>query len=244
MVHWSVPVSSTSRSRESVETSVRRPLMTGGNENVDGGHPVVVGDDRRVLAAHRVVGEDLAGRHLGVAVQRHERVAVGLDAGVGDAVRALARRRLALEHRQVVDADGALRALAAHRRVELLLELDERLQPGLRERRAPDDRPRDVRPVVGDGLVDDERPVGGVGGRDVHPAVVAVLVPERAGDALDREPVETVRRELELERPLVGLALVLEAEREQVRPELVVTLLVVAGEPAELVGIDLDDGHQ
>ncbi|GAB7009588.1 hypothetical protein JCM31271_15310 [Halorubrum trueperi] len=70
------------------------------------------------------------------------------------------------------------------------------------------------------------------------------MIPQRPRDALDREPVEPVGRELELEEPVVGLALKLQAEPEQILRELLVCRVGAAGQPAQLVGVDVDDGHQ
>ena len=49
---------------------------------------------------------------------------------------------------------------------------------------------------------------------------------------------------LEFEVALLRLALELDAQREQIGREFVVALLVVAGQAAELVGIEVDGGHQ
>jgi len=78
---------------------------------------------------------------------------------------------------------------------------------------------------------------------DVHSAGLAVVIPERAGEPFDREPVESVGFELQLERAVVGLALVLDTEAEKIRQQLVV-LDSAAGQLAEFVRVDIDDGHQ
>jgi len=70
------------------------------------------------------------------------------------------------------------------------------------------------------------------------------VVAKRPGDTLDREPVEAVGGELELEVAVVGLAFELQAEAEQRLFERLGARLGVAGEPAQLVGVDVDDGHQ
>lgn len=102
----------------------------------------------------------------------------------------------------------------------------------------------DVRALVRDRLVDLDGPLGVVRLGDVDAAVVAVVVAQRARDALDREPVEPVGRELELKEVLVGLSLELQPEPEQVLLELLVAGVGATGEPAQLVGVDVDDGHQ
>ena len=79
--------------------------------------------------------------------------------------------------------------------------------------------------------------------RDVHSAVVAVLVAKRARDALDRESVEAVGRELQLEVALLRLALEFESEGEQVVYQFVVSFLVVAGQVPKFVGIHVYDWH-
>ena len=235
---------------------------------VDRGIPLEALEQRRVLCA-RVVGlEHLGGRHLGVEVQRDEPVAVGVDAAVGDGVgrragltRVEGRVALggvgggvapgvvavegrALQHRQIVDADGGLRPLAAHRRVQFLLQLDQRVEGCLAQIDAADDRAGHVGPFVGHALVDAVDPVGVVRLGNVDAGVVAVLIAQRAGDALHRKAVEAVGGELELEFAVVGFALVLETEVEQVGFQLLVALLVVTGQRAEFVGVDVDDGHQ
>jgi len=75
-----------------------------------------------------------------------------------------------------VDPDRALRASPAYRRVELLLELDQRFEPRFLKIDAPDNGTGDVRALVRDRLVDLDRPLGVVRLGDVHPTGVAVVV--------------------------------------------------------------------
>jgi len=85
--------------------------------------------------------------------------------------------------------------------------LDQRFERRLVQIDAADHRAGDVRALVGNRLVDLDRPLGVVRVGDVHAAVVAVVVPERPRHALDAQAVEPVGRELELEVAVVGLAL-------------------------------------
>jgi len=73
--------------------------------------------------------------------------------------------------------------------VELLLELDQRLQRALLQVEPPDDRARDVGAFLGDRPADHDGPVGIVHVREVHPPVVTVLVAKRPGDPLHREAI-------------------------------------------------------
>ena len=110
------------------------------------------------------------------------------------------------------------------------LDLDQRLERAVVHVQPADHRTRHVGPALGDRGVDLDGPLGVVRLRNVHPPVVAVVVPQRPGDALHREPIEAVGRELELHLVVLGPALELDAEVEQVRAEVVVAFLVVAGQ--------------
>ncbi len=211
---------------------------------VDGWIAVVLGNEVRVLLAGRVGAQDLVGGHLGVRIERDESVAIGFDADVANRVAALLRGRTPFEHRQVVNPDCAFRTLATHRRVEFLLELDERVERFLAEIYATDDCAGDVGSLLGDASVHFDGPIRIVQFGNVDAAVVAVLVAKRARHAFDGQAVEAVRGELQLHVAVLGVALVFEAEAEHVLFQFVVALLVVAGQSAQFVGVDIDSWHQ
>jgi len=153
------------------------------------------------------------------------------------------RRGGPLEHRQIVNPDRPF-ALAPPSSRGVSPAVEGGLEGFLVQIDISNDCARDVRTLVGDRFLDFDRPFRRVRRGNVHPSRVAVLIPHRAGDALDGEPIEAVRRELEFELAVLRAPFELEAEAEQVVDQVVVALFVVAGQIAQFVGVDIDGGHQ
>ncbi|ERH09190.1 MAG: hypothetical protein J07HX64_00943 [halophilic archaeon J07HX64] len=126
--------------------------------------------------------------------------------------------------------------------MELLLQLDERRKRVGIEVESPDNRGCDVRSLRGC-VPHLDCPLGVVRVGHVDTASLAVVVPERAGQPLDREPVQPVGLELQSELTLVGFALALDTETEQIRKQCLV-VDAQTGQFPQFTGIDLDNRHQ